>query len=339
MPIKQYQKALIGSVVLLLAICFVYLYSRTKQPDEASSSISTLFTCKDSKSITAVFSAPTASSSVELTLSDGRTFTLPQAISASGARYANTDETFVFWNKGDTAFITEGVKKLETYTDCMAEKKEAVTIATTTPSETQPKTPATVTATTKPKPATTLGSNLLTYSNAEYKFQVKFPKSVLPQNYFTTFYQLPSSWRLNASAVNQGKAIVSFPVYRIDQGELSAKGKTYPLYFIAETRIGAGPNVKECYAPDAGYTNQKITNVTINGIAFKKFDFADAAMMKYTQGSSYRTIHNNMCYVIEQIKSGSSYKDETMTQGISENQLQSYYDTAGAIVRTFTFTK
>jgi membrane-bound inhibitor of C-type lysozyme len=27
---------------------------------------------------------------------------------SSGARYANKDETFVFWNKGDTAFVTEG---------------------------------------------------------------------------------------------------------------------------------------------------------------------------------------------------------------------------------------
>jgi membrane-bound inhibitor of C-type lysozyme len=29
-------------------------------------------------------------------------------MSGSGARYANADESFVFWNKGDTAFITEG---------------------------------------------------------------------------------------------------------------------------------------------------------------------------------------------------------------------------------------
>jgi membrane-bound inhibitor of C-type lysozyme len=336
MPIKQYQKALIGAVVLLLAICSVYLYSHN-QTNETSSSITATFICKDQKSITAIFSTHAASSSVELTLSDGRIFTLPQGISGSGARYANTDESFIFWNKGDTAFITEGKKNLETYSECLTEKKEALVVATTT-QEGGTLTKTTTTNIPVKKPVT-LGTNLLTYSNAEYKFQVKFPKSVLPQSYFTTFYQLPSSWRLNASAVNQGKAIVSFPVHRIDQGALSAKGKTYPLYFVAETRIGAGPNVKECYTPDAGYTNQKITNITINGIAFKKFEFADAAMMKYTQGSSYRTIHNNLCYVIEQIKSGSNYRDETITTGVSESELQSYYDTAGAIARTFTFTK
>ena len=46
---------------------------------------------------------------VSLTFSDGRRMTLPQVISASGARYAHgdNDESLVFWNKGNTAFITE----------------------------------------------------------------------------------------------------------------------------------------------------------------------------------------------------------------------------------------
>ena len=52
-----------------------------------------------------------SSDSVELKLSDGRSLKIPQAMSGSGARYANTDESFVFWNKGDTAFITEGKKE------------------------------------------------------------------------------------------------------------------------------------------------------------------------------------------------------------------------------------
>jgi hypothetical protein len=51
-------------------------------------------------------------------LSDGRGLTVPQAMSASGARYANKDETFVFWNKGDTAFVTEGKDGKETYSGC-----------------------------------------------------------------------------------------------------------------------------------------------------------------------------------------------------------------------------
>ena len=44
------------------------------------------------------------------------------SISASGARYANKDETFVFWNKGDTAFVTEGKDGKETYSGCAVAK-------------------------------------------------------------------------------------------------------------------------------------------------------------------------------------------------------------------------
>jgi membrane-bound inhibitor of C-type lysozyme len=73
------------------------------------------FNCRDGKSIDATFYAE----KVELKLSDGRSLSLPQAMSASGARYANKDESFVFWNKGNTAFITEGASGEETYSDCV----------------------------------------------------------------------------------------------------------------------------------------------------------------------------------------------------------------------------
>ena len=54
---------------------------------------------------------------VSLTLSNGRRITLPHALSADGARYANADESFVFWNKGNTAFIEE--QGTTTYSGCV----------------------------------------------------------------------------------------------------------------------------------------------------------------------------------------------------------------------------
>ncbi|HLX29532.1 MAG TPA: MliC family protein [Casimicrobiaceae bacterium] len=75
------------------------------------------FQCNGGKSIVAVFENG-ASSRVDLTLSDGRHLALPQALSASGARYANADESVVFWNKGNTAFIEE--RGRTTYTGCVA---------------------------------------------------------------------------------------------------------------------------------------------------------------------------------------------------------------------------
>jgi len=50
---------------------------------------------------------PILSGSVKIVLSDGRNFDLPQTISADGSRYANSDESFVFWSKGDYALVLE----------------------------------------------------------------------------------------------------------------------------------------------------------------------------------------------------------------------------------------
>lgn len=76
------------------------------------------FKCDLSKSIVATF-YPTDDRFVDLKLSDGRNISVPHAISASGARYATSDESFVFWNKGNTAFITEGKTGAETYSNCV----------------------------------------------------------------------------------------------------------------------------------------------------------------------------------------------------------------------------
>jgi len=72
-----------------------------------------VFACPDNKAIYAEFTK----NKVSLKLSDGREIILPQTISASGARYANNDETFIFWNKGNGAFIEEN--EFTTYQDCI----------------------------------------------------------------------------------------------------------------------------------------------------------------------------------------------------------------------------
>lgn len=78
------------------------------------------YACDAGKTISATY----YQSSVDLTLSDGRTMTLPQTMSGSGIRYANADGTFVFWSEGNTAFITEGAAsstdQLQTFSNCVA---------------------------------------------------------------------------------------------------------------------------------------------------------------------------------------------------------------------------
>lgn len=197
------------------------------------------------------------------------------------------------------------------------------------------------TGSTKPTTILTTGNiaGFYSYANATYNFSIQYPPKVQPLTSFATFHEIGNNWRLNAGQANQGKSVVSFSLYNIDQGSYSTGKQTYPLYFTAEVRVGVSPNVQECYTKDAGYANQTITNVTINGIAFKRFSSSDTGMQKYTQAESYRTIHNKACYVLEQIRSGSSYKDEKMTVGKTDAELMSYYNLGEKIVKTFKFTK
>lgn len=118
------KKNLISMILVLGGVIVVglYFYQQslekkviTEKPAEVISSV--VFSCAESKSVRALFSKD----KVELTLSDSRNMLLVQAISASGARYANNDESFVFWNKGNTSFIEE--KGVITFKDCVVDKE------------------------------------------------------------------------------------------------------------------------------------------------------------------------------------------------------------------------
>lgn len=193
----------------------------------------------------------------------------------------------------------------------------------------------------KPYPsffAPEIPSGMALYTDAQYGFSLQYPQMLTPTTTFAQYYHLPTSWRALADPGSTGVGVVAIPVFRIDQGGV-ATGKPYPLYFDAEVRVGVGDDTTTCYNTDAGYTSQKVTDVVINGVAFKKFDFEGAGMMQYVQGESYRAIHNGKCFAVEQIETGSSYRDETMLPGIPDATLKGYYDQAGEIIQTFRFTK
>lgn len=109
----------IAPVALLLVVVvggYVVYKNYSPAPSEVPVNITT-FSCQQGKTIGATF----YKTKVDLILSDGRKMTLLQAISASGARYANADGSFVFWNKGNTAFVSEGKSEpqAESYTGCV----------------------------------------------------------------------------------------------------------------------------------------------------------------------------------------------------------------------------
>lgn len=127
-------------VLMVIVIAAVFLWLRTplqvsqapaKTGDQTSvrNLIATAsYSCDGGKTIIASYYAgsstppaapnepPHPGGSVDIALSDGRAMTLPQTISADGGRYANADESLIFWSKGNGAFVMEN--GTTTYTNC-----------------------------------------------------------------------------------------------------------------------------------------------------------------------------------------------------------------------------
>jgi membrane-bound inhibitor of C-type lysozyme len=107
MTITPLRRIVVGAAGLSLVAAWA--------PALAADPIATVkYACADGKTIDAEY----FSDKVDIALSDGRSVSLPQTMSGSGTRYANADESFVFWSKGDTAFATEGDPNKPTYADC-----------------------------------------------------------------------------------------------------------------------------------------------------------------------------------------------------------------------------
>lgn len=105
---------IIGAVFLLLKKTGIK-YEKTETTVSSPKITSASFTCDEGKAIQAQF----YNNQVELEFSDGRSLLLAQALSGSGVRYTNWDESVTFWNKGNTAFLEEGPYDLTTYANCL----------------------------------------------------------------------------------------------------------------------------------------------------------------------------------------------------------------------------
>ncbi|MBA3732787.1 MliC family protein [Patescibacteria group bacterium] len=121
MKIEWNQVTRVSQVVAILLFLVVYFIGfavgrKYENKSVLGNSISVAkFVCADGKSIDAEF----YKNFVHINTKKLGSLYLPQTISGSGARYANADESVVFWNKGVAAFITEGDSNFQTYKECL----------------------------------------------------------------------------------------------------------------------------------------------------------------------------------------------------------------------------
>lgn len=128
-------------VIVVIVIVALIAFKGHSSTGSSTTIATVTYSCDKSQGIVATFYSgptkpaagagqpPTPGGSALVKLSDGRTFTLNQTVSADGGRYSNGDpniaagqpgaETFVFWGKGNTALVLENNVQKD-YTGCIA---------------------------------------------------------------------------------------------------------------------------------------------------------------------------------------------------------------------------
>ncbi len=121
---------LVGLMLIALGTCYYVVQYVSMQSHARQVVANAHYQCAEGKTIDVVFysgaSKPAASpdmppvpgGSVRVVLSDGRTYDIAQTISADGGRYANPDESFVFWSKGNGALVLENNQE-KSYLGCI----------------------------------------------------------------------------------------------------------------------------------------------------------------------------------------------------------------------------
>jgi hypothetical protein len=178
-------------------------------------------------------------------------------------------------------------------------------------------------------------SGLSIYTNGEYGFVVFYPASSTATTTFTSYYHVPSKWRMGALPNTIGTPIVAFVGYQ------RKSDTSYPRYFDTEVRIGVSTDPKEksaCLKVGDGEAPGK--DLTLEGTTWKSFLFESAGMSQYVKGVSYRTLHNGNCFAMEQIQTGASYRDEQASTGdIPDAVLQQHYQDLAPIIQSFSFVQ
>ena len=141
-------RSIIVFLIIAIGIGFLFFSPKSTPPPEpvAKNLIATVtYLCDENKTISASYyetptneapspeGPPVPTGSVDLILGDMASVTLKQTISGSGVRYANADESFVFWNKGEDAMVMRDGEMDPVYSHCIdSNSKYAGWTATTT---------------------------------------------------------------------------------------------------------------------------------------------------------------------------------------------------------------
>jgi membrane-bound inhibitor of C-type lysozyme len=235
--------------------------------------------------------------SVQLQLSDSRTLMLPQTRSGSGIRYESTTTTT------DTVFSGEGANAnlmegtVTTYQNCVAG-------------------------------STTTSNGMTVFTDQGNSFHFTYPSSVTLSGSSAGY---STDWMNGSQELGLVLAKATLP--RTFQPKTNFSEATVLVGTSATPKA-----VANCAkAPATGGPAVAPVKVTINGTSFTKVSTSDAGAGNLYQTTSYRTVRNNQCYVVEYTIHSSNIGNYSPDQGITAFDAQKVQNVLERIVQSFTF--
>jgi membrane-bound inhibitor of C-type lysozyme len=205
----------------------------------------------------------------------------------------------VFVSKGDNASLMEN--GTETFSDCVANSS----------------------------PVATGESGMKQYADSAGTFTFSYPDSVTVSGGGIGYTQ---DWMVNAtsSGLLLAKAVLSNSI------------ESHTNFSEATLRVGTSGDpsaVSSCltYNPTGGPV-QPATIRTINGTAYTVLHSADAAAGNRYETTSYRTVRNNQCYVIEYTIHSTAIENYDPSSGVTEFDKSKVIGVMEGIVGSFRFT-
>ncbi|CAN5739559.1 hypothetical protein BH11PAT2_BH11PAT2_00480 [soil metagenome] len=295
---RTYFSLLIIVLIVIVGVVAYVLYPVKQTATAPAGAVA--YSCDAGKTFTATFNPD--DTAVTLALSDGRLLTLPHVVSGSGIRYEDATASFV--SKGSDGFIEEG--GVQTYANCIVNAADATASTTTT----------TTTTTTSGTSFTDQGK---TFS---LSYAPDFTVSGAGIGYTT-------SWMNNATTT--GLVLAKFTLPKTFQPKTN--------FSEATLTVGTSPNpdaVASCLTDTTGTSPSK-TMVTINGTTYAKFVGSDAGAGNFYETTSYHTLRNSQCYVIEYTIHSTNIGNYSPDQGITEYDHAKVTGLLDSVVQSFKF--
>lgn len=177
-------------------------------------------------------------------------------------------------------------------------------------------------------PSAQQGQGTASFADPGKKFSFEYPEQFAASGTQGTPSQ---SWQYNSTSTGNLEATLIIP------------GSYEPQTNFSDARFTVGDSdapqaLDQCAIAPGNNERAAMGRKMINGIAFNKITYGDAGAGNFYDVTSYQTIHNGRCYVVEYVIHSTNIGNYPPEAGISQFDKAKVQSVLESIVHSFRFT-